>query len=71
MNGATLDAMHDDLIRRRRNRLSPEAQALFDDINAAGEAGASVGGPEFEGFMERLVDLPPGERDETASLLTA
>ncbi len=65
-----MEAVSDDLIRRRKERLSAEAQALFNSINSAGGSGAQVGGPEFEGFLERISQLPPEEQRELLALLT-
>ncbi len=63
--------VEDDLIRRRKEKLSPEARDLFDDIDLMEVSGAEIGSPEFEGLLGRFSTLPAEDRQGLLALLDA
>jgi hypothetical protein len=59
----------DDIIRRRKEKASPEVQALYDDLMAVGASGTELGGPEFDAFEVRIEGLSAEDRAEFVALM--
>ncbi len=70
MPSATMADMDDDLIQRRRERLTPDGQGLLDDTLEEMRSGAAprVG---MEEFVSRMAELPSGDRGELIGILGA